>query len=237
MWADLAGASSVWSSPRWCTASARCRERPRCPLGTPSAPVTCGGHADVRDLIAIMWNAAFVHSSNSQQSEPLSNRAEEHLVEMRLKTALKLLQLSEKRTAEADARNSAACWWPSRYVWIKWQISGSSCLTSMVSSRRKQSLDCWGEIGAGLIHFPRYLNLNTPQKCCVSIYAASTSCFESDKNWTVVVWKADSPQPDTSPGCPGWWAGRGRGSSLRLRQISASRQWQATERSHRLSWF
>lgn len=68
--------------------------------------------------------------------------AEEHLVEMRLKTALKLLQLREKRTAEAEARSSAACWWPSRYVWMKWQISGSSCLTSMVSSRRRQSLDC-----------------------------------------------------------------------------------------------
>lgn len=63
-------------------------------------------------------------------------------MEMRLKTALKLLQLREKRTAEAEARSSAACWWPSRYVWMKWQISGSSCLTSMVSSRRRQSLDC-----------------------------------------------------------------------------------------------
>lgn len=68
-----------------------------------------------------------------------------YLVEMRLKTALKLLQLSEKRTAEAEARSSAACWWPSRYVWMNWQISGSSCLTSMVSSRRRQSLDCWGQ--------------------------------------------------------------------------------------------
>lgn len=66
-----------------------------------------------------------------------------NLVEMRLKTALKLLQLSEKSTADADARSSAAWWWPSRYVWMKWQISGSNCLTSMVSSRRKQSLDCW----------------------------------------------------------------------------------------------
>lgn len=42
-----------------------------------------------------------------------------YLVEMRLKTALKLLQLREKRTAEAEARSSAACWWPSRYVWMK----------------------------------------------------------------------------------------------------------------------
>lgn len=84
--------------------------------------------------------AANLHTSHSQQFTASFKNS--HLVEMRLKTALKLLQLSEKRTAEAEARSSAAYWWPSRYVWIKWQISGSSCLTSMVSSRRRQSLDC-----------------------------------------------------------------------------------------------
>lgn len=31
----------------------------------------------------------------------------------------------------------------------------------------------------------------------------------------------NSPQPGTSRGCPGWWAGRGRGSSQKLLQISA----------------
>lgn len=31
----------------------------------------------------------------------------------------------------------------------------------------------------------------------------------------------DSPLPGTSPACPGWWAGRGRGFSQKLLQISA----------------
>lgn len=40
----------------------------------------------------------------------LGKKPKTYLVEMRLKTALKLLQLREKRTAEAEARSSAACW-------------------------------------------------------------------------------------------------------------------------------
>jgi hypothetical protein len=39
-----------------------------------------------------------------------------NLVEMRLKTALKLLQLRENKTPEAEFRSSAACWFPSRQV-------------------------------------------------------------------------------------------------------------------------
>lgn len=39
-----------------------------------------------------------------------------NLVEIRLKTALKLLQLRENKTPEAEFRSSAACWFPSRQV-------------------------------------------------------------------------------------------------------------------------
>lgn len=39
-----------------------------------------------------------------------------NLVEMRLNTALKLLQLRENKTPEAEFRSSAACWFPSRQV-------------------------------------------------------------------------------------------------------------------------
>lgn len=42
-----------------------------------------------------------------------------YLVEMRLKTALKLLQLRENRTPQAEFLSSAACWFPSRNVWMK----------------------------------------------------------------------------------------------------------------------
>lgn len=65
-----------------------------------------------------------------------------YLVEIRLKTALKLLQLREKRTAEAELRSWAACCWPSRYECRKWQISGSNCFTSMASSNLRQSFGC-----------------------------------------------------------------------------------------------
>lgn len=71
-----------------------------------------------------------------------------YLVEMRLKTALKLLQLRENRTPQAELLNSAACWFPSRYVWMKWQISGNNCLTSIVSSRCMLSFGCWRDKGS-----------------------------------------------------------------------------------------
>lgn len=88
-------------------------------------------HVDVLDELYVV-HVYVILRANGQLLQPagkseirsihsfhLITRGCMYLVEMRLKTELKLLQLRENRTPQAEFFSSAAYWFPSRYVWMK----------------------------------------------------------------------------------------------------------------------
>ncbi len=162
-------------------------------------------------------NLQGIREIRSIHSFHLITRVRMYLVEMRLKTALKLLQLRENRTPQAEFLSSDAYWFPSRYVWMKWQISGNNCFTSIVSSRRMLSFGCW--------EIKRVYRTSLEDDQQLDVHLTSKWSLKGNYGTMVtaqwMVCSRRSPLPGTSPVCPWWEAGTGKGSSLQYLQISA----------------